>query len=100
MLDQFDCDKFTVTRGRLGTLHFDRQGSVVQAPALAGHVVDRVGAGDALLSVTSPLVAVGAPWEIVGFLGNIAGGILVSDLGNRLAIGRASIVKAATALLK
>jgi rfaE bifunctional protein nucleotidyltransferase chain/domain len=100
MLDMFDCDKFTVTRGRLGTLHFDREGNVVQAPALAGHVVDRVGAGDALLSVTSPLVAVGAPWEIVGFLGNIAGGILVSDLGNRLAIGRASIVKAATALLK
>jgi rfaE bifunctional protein nucleotidyltransferase chain/domain len=100
MLDEFDCDRFTVTRGRLGTLHFDREGNVVQAPALAGHVVDRVGAGDALLSITSPLVAVGAPWEIVGFLGNIAGGILVSDLGNRLAIGRASIVKAATALLK
>jgi bifunctional ADP-heptose synthase (sugar kinase/adenylyltransferase) len=63
-------------------------------------VTDRVGAGDAVLAITAPLVAIGAPWDIVGFIGNIAGGQMVADLGNRVTINRVSLVKAITALMK
>ena len=43
-------------------------------------VKDRVGAGDAVLAVTAILRKLDAPWDIVGFLGNVAGAELVAEL--------------------
>ncbi|MCC6779383.1 MAG: adenylyltransferase/cytidyltransferase family protein [Hyphomicrobiales bacterium] len=98
--ERIACSRFTVTRGKAGSVHFDGDGDLVEAPALATEVVDRVGAGDTVLAVTSALVAEGAPWDIVGFVGNIAGGQAVTQLGNRQPLSRASLVKAITALMK
>jgi rfaE bifunctional protein kinase chain/domain/rfaE bifunctional protein nucleotidyltransferase chain/domain len=95
-----DCPNFTITRGKTGMVHFDSKGNFLEAPSLAGEVVDRVGAGDTVLAITSAMVAQGAPWDIVGFVGNIAGGQAVAQLGNRYALNRTSIVKAVTALMK
>ncbi len=98
--ERIACPRFTITRGKAGSAHFDRGGDLVEVPSLAGEVVDRVGAGDTVLAVTSALVAQGAPWDIVGFVGNIAGGQAVAQLGNRQPLSRASLVKAVTALMK
>lgn len=95
-----DCRAFTVTIGKSGTIHRDKNGGYVEAPAFARVVTDRVGAGDAVLAATAPLVALGAPWDVVGFIGNIAGGQMVAELGNRATINRVSLVKAITALMK
>jgi rfaE bifunctional protein nucleotidyltransferase chain/domain len=94
------CPNFTVTVGKSGTIHRAPDGSFTEVPAFASVVTDRVGAGDAVLAITAPLVAIGAPWDIVGFIGNIAGGQMVADLGNRVTINRVSLVKAITALMK
>jgi rfaE bifunctional protein kinase chain/domain/rfaE bifunctional protein nucleotidyltransferase chain/domain len=98
--ERIDCARFTITCGKSGSVHFDRGGELVEVPALASGVVDRVGAGDTVLAVTSALVAQGAPWDIVGFVGNIAGGQAVAQFGNRQPLSRASLVKAVTALMK
>lgn len=95
-----DCPRFTITRGKNGTVHFDRGTAPVFVPALAGQVVDRVGAGDAVLAVTAALAATGHSWDVTGFIGNIAGGQLVGELGNRVSVNRASLLKAITALMK
>ena len=42
-------------------------------PAFAGQIIDRVGSGDAFLSVTAPCMAKNTPLEVVGFVGNVAG---------------------------
>ena len=42
-------------------------------PAVARKVVDTVGAGDAFLAVTAPLVAAGGERDRVGFIGNVVG---------------------------
>lgn len=94
------CSRFTVTRGKHGSLHYDAVDGFTDVPALAMHVLDRVGAGDAVLAVTSLLVRAGAPWDIVGFVGNVAGAELVADLGNRVPLDRVRLIKHITALMK
>lgn len=94
------CPSFTVTRGKAGSYHLTVPDQAYEAPALATQVADRVGAGDAVLAVTSILQSVGAPWSVTAFLGNLAGAHMVADLGNRSTINRASLTKAVKALLK
>jgi rfaE bifunctional protein nucleotidyltransferase chain/domain len=95
-----DCPKFTVTKGKDGSLHYDKEHGFFETPALATHVLDRVGAGDGLLAVTSLLVQCQAPWDIVGFVGNVAGAELVAELGNRVPLNKVKLSKHITALLK
>lgn len=98
---RIDARHFTITSGKSGSLHFNADASeVVSVPALATRVADRVGAGDAVLAATAALVRVGAPWDITGFVGNIAGAILVAELGNRISLTRPTLRKAITALMK
>ena len=97
---RIDCPRFTVTRGRAGSLHYDAGTGFTEAPALATRVEDRVGAGDATLAVTSLLVSLGAPWDMVGFLGNVAGAEAVATLGNRVSLDRVGLSKHITSLLK
>lgn len=93
------CPAFTVTLGKYGSLHYG-DGAFLEVPALATQVTDRVGAGDAVLAATSLLVAQGAPWDIVGFIGNVAGAELVAELGNRTALDQATLTRHVVSLLK
>ena len=94
------CPRFTVTQGKEGSLHYDASCGFTEAPALATRVTDRVGAGDAVLAVTSLLVAQQAPWDVVGFIGNVAGAEMVAELGNRITISKASLLKSIVSLMK
>lgn len=95
-----NCPRYTVTLGKTGTLHYDKGGDFVEAPALATKVVDRVGAGDAVLTVTGMMVACGAPWDVVGLVGNVVGAQMVGDLGNRIAMEKGTLAKHVVSLLK
>jgi len=54
----------------------------------------------AVLAVTALLVKLGAPWDIVGFVGNAAGAQMVAELGNRVPLDRIALSKHIVALLK
>ncbi len=94
------CGRFTVTLGKRGSLHYAPECGFIEVPAFAGSVTDRVGAGDAVLALTSLLVAHGAPWDIVGFTGNVAGAQMVTELGNRVPISKIPLAKHIISLLK
>ena len=100
MMNKIECPNITVTLGRSGTLHYSRDKEFVEAPALATNVVDRVGAGDVVLAITSPLVELGVPWELVGFIGNLAAAEIVAELGTKRSLDMASLVKHMEAILK
>ena len=100
LTDKIDCPRFTITLGRAGTMHFERGQEIVNAPAVAPRIVDRVGAGDAVLAISSALVSVGCPWQIVGLVSNAAGAELVAELGNRFALSKTRLSKHLTSLLK
>lgn len=95
-----DCSRFTVTKGKAGSLHYETPDQFFEYPSLASRVLDRVGAGDGVLAATSLLLKCGAPWDIVGFVGNVAGAELVAELGNRVPLNRISLSKHITALMK
>jgi len=69
-------------------------------PAFATQVIDRVGAGDAVLCVTSLCVAQGAAPEVVGFIGNVVGAEAVAVLGNQRSIERLPLYRHIECLLK
>ena len=69
-------------------------------PAFTGTVVDTVGAGDAFLAVTSPLVATGAPMQDVGFIGNAAGAMKVGIIGHSRSVEKVPLMKFVTSLLR
>ncbi len=95
-----NCRHFVVTRGRKGCLIWGKQGEFVGIPSFAQKVVDRVGAGDAFLSVTALGAVIGAPDELIGFIGNIVGGLAVEVIGNQKSIDKLSVNKFVTSLLK
>jgi rfaE bifunctional protein nucleotidyltransferase chain/domain len=95
-----DCAKIIITQGKHGCVTFESGGFVHTIPAFAKNVVDTVGAGDAFLAVTAPLVAAGAPMSRVGFIGNVAGALKVEIVGHRRSIEKASLIKGITGLLK
>lgn len=97
---RIQCPRYTVTAGKTGTMHYDCASGFHQTPSLAVKVVDRVGAGDAVLAITSLLVKAGAPWDIVGFIGNAAGGLAVAELGNRKPLEKVALSRYLVSLLK
>ena len=89
--DYIDCSKIIVTQSKYGCVTFERGGIVHTIPAFAKNVVDTVGAGDAFLAVTSPLVAAGAPMSHIGFIGNVVGALKVEIVGHRRSIEKAAL---------
>jgi sugar/nucleoside kinase (ribokinase family) len=80
---------------------FERdQLAVHTIPAVARKIVDTVGAGDAFLAVTSPLVAAGMPMDLVGFVGNVVGALKVEIVGHRRAVDKVALIKDLNGLLK
>lgn len=98
--DRLACDRLIITHGKHGCVTYDRATGTHRIPAFTNQVVDTVGAGDAFLAMTSPLVAVGAPMDLVGFIGNAAGAIKVAIVGHRNSVQKAPLVKFLTAILK
>lgn len=92
--------RITVTRGQRGCLCYSAAEGFVEVPAFAGKVLDRMGAGDAFLSVTALCVAQQAPIEVVGFIGNAVGAQAVATVGHRTSVQKAPLYKHIEALLK
>ena len=98
--EQIDCDRIIVTHGQHGCLCFDIDTGLARVPAFTRQVVDTVGAGDAFLSVTAPLVQSGTPIEITGIVGNAVGAMKVGIVGHRNSVQRVPLMKFLTAMLK
>jgi rfaE bifunctional protein nucleotidyltransferase chain/domain len=94
------CDRVIVTRGSRGCLCYSEDEGFCEVPAFAGQVVDRVGAGDAFLSITAPCVAQDAPIEVVGFIGNVVGAQAVATVGHRTSVERVPLIRHIEHLLK
>jgi rfaE bifunctional protein nucleotidyltransferase chain/domain len=94
------CQRLVVTRSRYGCLGYSADEGFVEVPAFASHVVDRVGAGDAFLSLTALCAVQQAPMEIIGFIGNAVGAQAVVTVGHRSSVERVPLVKHITSLLK
>lgn len=89
-----------VTRGPRGSMTYAVEEGFSETPVFSSKIVDRVGAGDAYLSIAAPCVAAGMPMDLVGFIGNAVGALAVRIVCNRSAVEPVPLYKFITALLK
>ena len=89
-----------VTRGKYGTLIYSPEQGFVESPGLAVKVVDRVGAGDSVLAISSLCAAQGLPLDVTGFLANMVGAQAVTIVGNRTSISRDQLIQGIESVLK
>lgn len=94
------CGKVAVTCGHLGAIVYDKATGFSEIPVFSDKVVDRVGAGDAFLSVTAPMAAAGMPMDVVGLMGNLAGALKVNIVCNRSSIEPLPLYRSLITLLK
>ena len=84
--------RLIVTHGREGAYGLDETG-FCHSPAFTEKVVDTMGAGDAFLSIVSPLAAKNAPMEDLLMAGNAAGALKTQIIGHRKSITKDALVE-------
>lgn len=97
--EKLACDNILVTQGRRGTLLRSQDGSFYPSPALANKVIERVGAGDAVLALAGLGSAAKIPPEDLGILANLAGARLVGSMGNSRCVRKESLLNMAQSVL-
>ena len=100
LANQMKCPAIMITRGSHGSLYYHRGEDFSSCPAFAVKIVDRVGAGDAVLALTSVMSAEKIPADVINFVGNLVGADAVSIVGNKRAIDRVKLMKSITSLMK
>jgi bifunctional ADP-heptose synthase (sugar kinase/adenylyltransferase) len=95
-----NCPRVAVTRSKDGNICYFADEGFVEAPAFANQVVDRIGAGDAVLGLTSLYAVQEAPMEIVGVLGNVVGAEAIATMGHRNSIEKLGLFRHIESLLK
>ena len=91
--------KIFITQGAKGALSYDNK-DLINCPAFANKVVDKVGAGDTFLSIVSVCSFAGMPNILSLFIGNLFGSIAVSSFGNSAEFKKNIILKTITNLIK
>lgn len=88
-----------ITRGGQGALLVSSERGL-SLPALSSKVVDRIGAGDAFMSLAGPCMGAGLPHDLAVFAGSLAAALDVQIVCNREPVDPVLFFKYATTLLK
>lgn len=86
------CKNLVITRGKEGAILIDKQ-SIIECPAFAKKSIDKLGAGDAMLSIISLCLKNNLDKELSLFLGSVAGAYSVETIGNKSPVSFAKIDK-------
>lgn len=86
------CKNIQITLGANGSVIY-KDGEFSYAPAFATSIKDSVGAGDAVLSVTSLCSFKGLNPDLVAFIGNCVGTLAVDILGNEHPVYKKDLTK-------
>ncbi|WP_034644203.1 PfkB family carbohydrate kinase [Desulfovibrio inopinatus] len=97
--EKCSCSKVLITQGEKGCICYDQETGFVKIPAFTQKVVDRIGAGDTVLSIASMCAAKGMPADVIGFLGSVAGAQAVGDMCNKSFLDKVAFGKHITSLL-
>jgi rfaE bifunctional protein nucleotidyltransferase chain/domain len=93
-------DYISITLGKNGLYSLGKNNDSVRVPALSLGVVDRVGAGDAFLALSSISLASGLTIEESAFIGSIAAAIDVQIVCNKEYVNDIRLKKYISTLLK
>tara|TARA_B100000315_G_scaffold277_1_gene272 strand:- start:1114 stop:2637 length:1524 start_codon:yes stop_codon:yes gene_type:complete len=88
-----------ITCGKAGSLAY-MNNNFYYCPAYATKIVDRVGAGDTLLAITSLCFAAGVPADLTLFIGNLAAAQMVATTGTGMKLNKVNLIKYIESILK
>jgi bifunctional ADP-heptose synthase (sugar kinase/adenylyltransferase) len=97
---KLDAKRVTVTRSKDGNVCYAQSSGFTHAPAFAQQAVDRIGAGDAVIALTSLLAVQDAPTDMVAFLGNVVGSEAVATMAHSRSIERLPLIRHVETLMK
>ncbi|HSX38026.1 MAG TPA: PfkB family carbohydrate kinase [Chlamydiales bacterium] len=95
-----ECNHLSITRGVNGVMCYSSNGTSLHLPAFATNSIDRIGAGDSYLSLSSLCMAKKYPPILAGFVGSVAAAMSVQMIGNQESIKKAALCKFLIRLLK
>jgi rfaE bifunctional protein kinase chain/domain len=98
--NRMGCDLVMVTRGKHGSLLYQNGQGFSECPAFAVKVVDRVGAGDSVLAISTLCAAKKMPLDMIGFISNMVAAQAVGIVGNRTAIDKDKLVLSIEGILR
>ena len=93
LIKDLKINKLTVTRGNNGAILIEKNGKSIYSPAFANKVVDKVGAGDAMLVIISLCMKIKMPSDLALFLGSLAGATAVENIGNSKFINKNELLR-------
>ena len=81
LLNNKKCKALLITRGKDGMTLFEEEGRVTHIKSIARKVYDVTGAGDTVIATLTLGIAGGLDIKSASYLSNLAGGIVVGELG-------------------
>ncbi len=94
-------ENLIITKGSSGAILINlKYGKIINAPALTSNVIDKVGSGDAMLSIISLCLKNKIPYDLALFFGIIIGSLSVQIIGNKRQITKLEFLKTIEYLLK
>ena len=86
--------KVVITKGQTGSILYDRKSrNYIECPALINKVIEKVGAGDFMLSIMSLLISSKLEDKASLFVGNLVGAMSVSSMANSEFIDKVDLKK-------
>jgi rfaE bifunctional protein kinase chain/domain/rfaE bifunctional protein nucleotidyltransferase chain/domain len=96
----YNIKNLVVTRGKNGAFMLKDKIKSFYCPAFANSVLDKVGAGDAMLAIISLCLKTKMPDDLALFLGSLAGATAVEHIGNSKFINKNELLRQAEHLIK
>lgn len=100
LANTLNAQHIAITRGTKGALLLDPVKTKYKIPALSSNVVDRIGAGDAFLSLAGLCLGGGLSPDVALFAGSVAAALDVQIVCNREPVRAVALFKYITTLLK
>lgn len=97
---QINSKSLTVTQGKLGAFMINKKNKLIKCPAFTHDPIDKIGAGDSLLSLLSLCQFKKLDSELSLFLSSIAAAKSADTIGNKTPINKLNILKTILHLLK
>jgi len=93
LIKDLKINNLIVTRGKDGANLINKNGKAIYCPAFANKVIDKVGAGDAMLAIISLCIKIKIPNDLALFLGSLAGATAVENIGNSKFINKEELLR-------
>lgn len=98
LMEKLGATNVAITLGRKGSIVSDKNNSY-STPGFSKRIVDTVGAGDAFFSLAALSYVSGFDVEFTGFVGNLAGALSTTYIGNKASVTKNMFLNFAQTLL-